>query len=111
MVLQQALLRLDDGFRVLTAGTARDALRTVGDEACDLVITDLIMPDTDGVELTEQILASGGDPTVVWMTAYGCQSFKADAERLGIYRCVQKPLEIAEVRELAREALAQRTLR
>jgi DNA-binding NtrC family response regulator len=42
------------------------------------------------------------------MTAYGCRSFIEEAERLGVYRCVEKPLEIDQVRQLAREALVSR---
>ncbi|MBS3782980.1 MAG: response regulator [Anaerolineae bacterium] len=107
-VLQNALTKLSDGFKVLTANTAHDALRKASQEHCDLVMTDLIMPDTGGIEFTEKIRAMEGEPTVVWMTAYGCQSFKAEAERLGVYRCVEKPLEIDEVRKLARDALGER---
>ncbi len=107
-VLQNALTKLENGFEVLTAHTARDALRKARDERCDIVITDLIMPDTDGIEFTEQIMGVEGSPTVVWMTAYGCHSFKAEAERLGVFRCVEKPIEVHQIRQLAREALAHR---
>lgn len=107
-VLQNALMKLEGDFRVLTAHTAEDALRKAGDERCDVVITDLIMPDIDGIEFTEQIRDMEGKPTVVWMTAYGCHSFKEEAERLGVFRCVEKPIEIYQMRQLAREALAQR---
>ena len=107
-VLQNALKKLENGFEVLTAHTAPDALRKARDERCDIVITDLIMPDTDGIEFTEQIMEMEGAPIVVWMTAYGCQSFKAEAERLGVFRCIEKPIEIDQMRQLAREALAQR---
>lgn len=107
-VLQNALRKLEEGIEVIGAHTAHDALRKVEDEGCDLVITDLIMPDMDGVEFTERIQDIENGPTVVWMTAYGCRSFAAEAERLGVYRCVEKPLEIGEVRQLAREALLAR---
>jgi DNA-binding NtrC family response regulator len=107
-VLQNALRKLEKDFKVLTAHTADDALRKARDGCCDVVITDLIMPDIDGIEFTEQIRDMEGAPTVVWMTAYGCQSFKTEAERLGVFRCVEKPIEIHQIRQLAQEALAQR---
>jgi DNA-binding NtrC family response regulator len=106
-VLQNALMKMDDDFDVMTAHTAEAALEKAGDVSLDLVITDLIMPDMDGIEFTERIRDRESQPNVVWMTAYGCQSFKAEAKRLGVYRCVEKPLEIHEVRELAREALGE----
>jgi len=107
-VLQNALMKLEDGFEVMTAHTAEDALRKLDDVACDLVITDLIMPDMDGLEFTRRVRAREKSPTVIWMTAYGCHSFAADVDELGVYRCVEKPLEIGQIRELAREALSHR---
>jgi len=107
-VLQNALMRLEEGFEVLTANTAEDALRKLDDVACDLVITDLIMPDMDGLEFTRRVRARAKSPTVIWMTAYGCHSFAGDVDELGVYRCVEKPLEIGRIRALAREALRHR---
>ncbi|MFW6115602.1 MAG: response regulator [Chloroflexota bacterium] len=104
-VLQNALTRLEDSFEVVTAATGEDALRKAKDMDFDLVITDLIMPDMDGIEFTERILEMRSNPAVVWMTAYGCRSFEGEVERLGVYRCVEKPLEISEFREIARKAL------
>ena len=106
-VLKNALSRLDDSLKVMTADTGQDALGKMADERYDLVITDLIMPDMGGVELTRQIRARENSPAVVWMTAYGCQSFMAEMEKLGVYRCIEKPVEIAQIRQVAREALRQ----
>jgi len=107
-VLENALTRLGEGFEVMTAGSGSEALRKMEDVNCDLVITDLIMPDMDGLELTRRIRARADSPTVIWMTAYGCHSFAGDVEELGIFRCVEKPLEIDQVRRLARDALRAR---
>jgi len=105
-VLEHALRKLDDGLKVETASTGEDGLRRVGEHSYDLIISDLIMPDMDGVAFTEKIRDLSSEVAVVWMTAYGCKSFQAEAERLGVYCCVEKPLEINQVRELAREAMA-----
>lgn len=105
-VLRNALTKLDSDFDVVTASTGEDGLRKARDVPFDLVITDLIMADMDGVEFTEKIRRLRSQVAVVWMTAYGCQSFKSEAERLGVYRCIEKPLEIHEFREVARQAMA-----
>ncbi len=105
-VLRNALMKLDNGFEVVTASTAEDGLRKARDVSLDLVITDLIMPDMDGIEFTEKIKDLRSEAAVVWMTAYGCRSFQSEAERLGVYRCVEKPLGIQEFREVARQAIA-----
>ena len=105
-VLQNVLTRLDNGLEVVTAATAEEGLQKVTDTPFDLVITDLIMPDMDGIELTERVRGLDNDVPVVWMTAYGCESFKPEAERLGVAWCLEKPLEIGEFREVARRAMA-----
>ena len=104
-VLQNALKKLEEAFEVMTADTAEDALRKLDDVACDLVITDLIMPDMDGLEFTRRVRARENSPKVIWMTAYGCHSFAGDVDELGVFRCVEKPLEIGQIRQLARDAL------
>lgn len=110
-VLRNALMKLEDGFEVLTAATAEEGLGKAKDVAFDLIITDLIMPDMDGIEFTERIREMNDSPVVVWMTAYGCPSFQEDAARLGVYCCIEKPLEIGEFRQVARQALAGRRQR
>lgn len=107
-VLQNALTKLDNDVEVVTAGTAEDALRKATDVPFDLVVTDMIMPDMDGIEFTEKIRETSSQPAVVWMTAYGCQSFEGEAERLGVFRCVEKPLEIHEFRNVVWEAIANK---
>ncbi len=107
-VLQNALERLENGLEVVTAATAEEALRKAREMPFDLVITDLIMPDVDGIELTERVRGLRADVPVVWMTAYGCGSFQGEAERLGVNWCLEKPLEIGEFREVARRALTAR---
>jgi DNA-binding NtrC family response regulator len=76
----------------------------------DLVITDLNMPDLDGAELTEAIRQTSPDTAVVWITAYGCHSMSSEATRLGIHRCYDKPLEVDEILQVARDALANRAV-
>jgi two-component system NtrC family response regulator len=105
-VLQNALTKLENDFEVVTAGTGEDGLRMARDMAFDLVVTDMIMPDMDGIEFTEEVRGLPSEPAVVWMTAYGCPSFEGEAERLGVYRCVEKPLEIHQFREIVRDAMS-----
>jgi DNA-binding NtrC family response regulator len=105
-VLERALAKLGDDLGVETATTAEEALHKAGQRSYDLVISDLIMPDMDGIELTERIRELRSEAAVVWMTAYGCRSFKEDAERLDVHCCVEKPLEIQGFREVVQQALS-----
>jgi DNA-binding NtrC family response regulator len=105
-VLSRALTALDDGCLILTVRSGQQALEAMEHAPVDLVITDLIMPDLDGVHLTQEMRSLAPETPVIWITACGCRSFEADAERLGVYSCVEKPLEIHQIRTLVREALA-----
>jgi DNA-binding NtrC family response regulator len=104
-VLRCALMGLSDGCEVVVARSGREALDKIREGPPDLVVTDLRMPDMDGVELTEKIRASNPETAVIWVTAYGCPRFSDEAARLSVYECLEKPLRVCEIRQIAREAL------
>jgi DNA-binding NtrC family response regulator len=58
-----------------------------------------------GVELTEAIQTPRPDIVVLWITAYGCHNVYAERKELAVYRRLDKPLEINEIRQATREAL------
>jgi CheY-like chemotaxis protein len=106
-VLYNGLLKLDDGYdiEVDKAHDGPEALERLRQRRFDLMITDLRLPGMDGIELTEAARELDSDIAVIWVTAYDYQKARRDAERLGVYRCLDKPLEIDEIRSIAREAL------
>jgi DNA-binding NtrC family response regulator len=106
-VLYNGLLRLDDGYDVEVdkAHDALQALERLRERPFDLMITDLRLPGMDGIELTEAARELDSDIAVIWVTAYDCHKARRDAERLCVYRCLDKPLEIDEIRAITREAL------
>lgn len=108
-VMERALEKLDIDCKVLGVPSGRKALEALDARTFDLIITDLKMPDMDGVELTEQIRARGSDAVVVWITAYGCHGLAEEAKRLGVFRCVEKPLEVNMIRRMTLEALESAT--
>jgi len=107
-VFQDTLQKLGDQYEIVTTQSGRQALDEIRARPFALVITDLTMPDLGGVELSEAITQTRPDTVVVWITAYGCHSVFAEAARLGIYRCYDKPLEVDEILQIAREALGVR---
>jgi len=58
------------GYDVDTALSAVDALVKVKEKSYDLVLTDINMPEMDGIELLEKIKAESGNTLVVMITAY-----------------------------------------
>ena len=104
-VFQKALARLDSGYDVEIARNGREALEKAREAPFDLIMTDLRMPELGGVELTKAIRSLCPNTVVVWMTSYGCHSLAAEARLLAVYRCLEKPLEVGEIRQVAQEAL------
>jgi CheY-like chemotaxis protein len=63
------------------------------------------MPDMSGIELTEAIRALDSSAAVIWITAYVSHEVRDEATRLAVCDCLDKPLEIAEIRQAVRDAL------
>jgi len=105
LILHDTLKRLGDSFEVLTAQSSSEALIKIQQQSFDLVITDLRMPGMDGVELTRALKHICPTTRVIWITAYGCHKASDDFLKLGVFRCLDKPLEIKQIRQVAKEAL------
>lgn len=103
LILRDSLKKL--GHEIVTAQNGREALRMALEQPVDLVITDLRMPGMGGVDLARTIKASKPDTSFIWITAYGCHNVADECARLGILACLDKPLEIGEIRRTVREAL------
>lgn len=107
MVLREGLAMLGEGYEIATARNGLEAIDKVKERAFDVLITDLRMAGMDGEELTEAVRA--WDPAIetIWITAYNCHEVRAEAERLAIYRCLDKPVDIEEIRAVVLEALGK----
>jgi len=104
-VLRRALARLREACQVETAQNGRQAFEMALNAPFDLVLTDLQMPDMDGVALTEALRELKPDPAVIWMTAYHCCAKAEEMKRLGVCCCLDKPIEIGEIRRIVSETL------
>ncbi|HLL20797.1 MAG TPA: sigma-54 dependent transcriptional regulator [Kofleriaceae bacterium] len=99
-----------DGLRVLTADGAKAALETVRSHRVQVVLTDLMMPGTSGVELLRAVKQVAPDVEVVLMTAYGTVETAVDAMKEGAYDFVTKPLKRAHVVRIIKNALEKQSL-
>ncbi|MCL7452105.1 MAG: response regulator [Anaerolineae bacterium] len=105
-ILGAALKSMPSGIEVTEASNGRQALERLATEHFDLIITDLFMPEVDGIELTEAVRQLDPNVPVVWITARGCYRVHDQSERLQVYRCLDKPLRVGQIRQIARQALA-----
>ena len=91
------LLEADLGMRDFEATwftAPEEALQSLKNEPCDIVLTDLNMPGMSGTVLCERIVANRPDVPVIVMTAFGSMETAVAAIRAGAYDFVTKPIEM-----------------
>jgi two-component system, NtrC family, response regulator AtoC len=103
-------LRLDD-HDVAEAVDGRDAARRLDERVFDLVITDLKMPNLDGMSVLRKLRAEQPEVEVIVMTAHGSIEGAVEAMKLGAFDYLTKPVGSPdEVRLLVGRALERRRL-
>ena len=103
--VRDALLK--SGYTPVVTGDPEEALRLVGEEKPDLVLLDLMLPGTDGIELMKDILTAGDVP-VIFVSAYGRDELIARAFDMGAVDYVVKPFSPTELAARIRAALRKR---
>ncbi len=104
LVVLEALLS-PEGYEVLTADNAIDALRLIRESDIDLVITDMRMPGTSGMELLEESKKIKPELPVIMMTAYGTIEMAVEAMKKHAYDYITKPFRNEELKLTVRKAL------
>jgi DNA-binding NtrC family response regulator len=97
------------GHRVLEASNGRQAVQHLRQRKVDLLITDLIMPDQEGLETIQTAREEFPDLQVVAMSGGFGEQFLIVAEKLGAQEILHKPFGAEAVRELVRRLFATRT--
>ena len=110
--LRQVLMRLmeSDGFRCVEAGTGADALEILERLPVTLVLTDLRMPQMDGIELLRQVRVRWPDVAVVMITAVADVEVAVSCLAMGAMDYLTKPFHLEEVRARVAQALENRRL-
>ncbi len=83
----------DAGYEVLEFANANSALMQMSEELPNIIITDLKMPDVDGIEFLKKIKIINPNIYVVLMTAYSTVQTAVDAMKLGAYDYIEKPFD------------------
>ncbi len=99
------------GYRAAAAADGRQALAALGEEPCDLVLTDLRMPEMDGMELLAAIKRRYPEVEVIVVTGHAAVDSAVAAMRLGAFTYVAKPVQVAEVLAQAAKALEKSAMR
>jgi len=95
------------GHDVVTTESGREGLRRALSEHFDLVMTDLKMPDLDGMELVRALRNERPDVAVVIMTGYGSVPSAVEATKLGVADYIEKPFTPQQITEAIDRALTK----
>lgn len=95
-----------EGHECRLASNAEDAVRLIAERQPTLIMMDIRMPGVDGLQALRDIRSRFPGVYVVMMTGYGTSQTSIDAIREGAYDYLTKPLDLDEIREVIRKALA-----
>ncbi len=80
------------GFAVETVSDGKEALEKLKKDKYDIVLTDLMMPEMDGLQLAKLIRENNFDTEIIMMTAYATVDTAIEALKSGVYDYLVKPL-------------------
>ena len=94
-----------EGYDVVTADSRASAAKALARGPVDMVITDVRLPDGDGMEILRHVKAAAPETAVVVMTAYGSTESAVGAMKLGAHDYLTKPFDVEELKIVVRGAL------
>lgn len=100
----------NSGYSPIPAENAFEALNTMREHPCSLVLSDIMMPGMDGIALLKALRTTYPDTAVVMITAISNVSMAIEALREGAYDYLIKPFNLEEVVLSVRNALERRRL-
>src|SRR5262245_61193144 len=94
----------EEGYDVRLASSGAEALRLCEEQRFDLVVSDVRMPDIDGLEVLRRLKAIAPDLTIILVSAFGTVETAVAALQEGAFDYVLKPFNLEEVRSCVRRA-------
>jgi DNA-binding NtrC family response regulator len=94
-----------DDFRVLDADSLETTISAVRDEKPHVVLLDVLMPRTDGIEVLKQIKSIEPRCEVIILTALNTEQIASKAMLFGAFDFVGKPFDVGELRRKVDQAL------
>ncbi|MBN1296281.1 sigma-54-dependent Fis family transcriptional regulator [bacterium] len=107
-----SILLESEGFSVQSTCNPKSAVSLVESGAeIDMVITDLKMPEMDGIQLLEHVKRASSDIVVIMITAFATTENAIDAMKKGAYDYLTKPFKVEEIKIVVNKAFESRDLR
>ncbi|MEW6419857.1 MAG: sigma-54 dependent transcriptional regulator [Nitrospirota bacterium] len=101
----------DAGFNVVESSSVEKAIKIISRKDIDVVITDLKMPDKDGMQLFKHVTGNHPDIPVIFLTAYGTVESAVYAMTQGAFYYFIKPPDYLKLKSIVAKALEQRLLK
>ena len=100
-----------EGYDVVLAENGRQAIAELEHRPIDLLISDIQMPDMNGVEVLRAAKQINQDLAGIMVTAFASAETAIEALRMGAYDYIHKPFNVDELKIVVRNALERRQLR
>ena len=113
MTLKRLLIR--EGYQVITAINGKLALRKVEDNGFDLIISDIKMPEMDGIETVKKIreyLTQNNKRSIpeIFITAYAKEEIYQKAKELNAAGYIEKPFDVKTLLQTTKEVIESNQL-
>ena len=102
---------VEAGYEVVEAGNGNEAILAANRGAVDVLITDLVMPDKDGLELIRYFRKNLRNVIVIAMSGADLKDTYLNSGRLlGAHEIIEKPLKSADIVQRVADLLARKAL-
>ena len=99
-----------EGHDVRTASNGREAVEMLAVEPADLIVSDVRMPDMDGIEMLRAVRETLPEIGIVFMTAHATVESAREAFKLGADDFVTKPFDVEELKLIVKKTLDKQAL-
>ncbi|OPX32751.1 hypothetical protein B1H10_07090 [candidate division KSB1 bacterium 4484_188] len=97
-------------FLITKAKNGSEALAAINNHTFNLVLIDFLLPDKDGLEVSEIIIQKNPEIKIIMMTAFGSVKNAVHAMKMGIFDYLTKPIDLEELLIVIRRALKEQEL-
>lgn len=99
-----------EGYIVSSASNGNEALELLKEYTADIVITDIKMPELDGIQLLKEIISHKNHTAVILMTGYGSIENAVEAMKEGAYDYITKPIIDSEIKIIIERLIKEQNI-
>lgn len=100
----------EEGYQVVTASSVDKAIKLIGENSFDLILTDIRMGRSSGIDILDAARNALPDTPVVMMTAFASAETAVTAMKKGAYDYISKPFKIEDIQLIVKNALEKKHL-